>query len=574
MGRLELEPGDAIEICLLCGGEVASKCWSTAKSKLGWRMDLEKKIFRDRWYDSEPFTNAMEEEYSIILGYLEWNHLTFQSTKKDVVGMKPALSLSKMTEKSEFCKELGLTLVRSDVPARGIKISLYEYPSITSWTEEFPILLYKEEKKVLDGRRMDLTLLPNLGRKRKTRLLEKGVRNILDLISTPPSELTKIEGISDLLVRNWTMAASKVLEPRSNMAIARVFSAEPRTRIIFSNDTTKVEIVTPHYGQFFVRGHPQVESAVLESLHEHFGMFYNISMQRENVIKLTKKDQTQEIKIYGPWVIEALGFENKKDVDQILEGVSSTISGAYHLWDEKDVTLLIEAQKEFIDADQVLTNLTKKFSLEYSSIEDILEKDGTLVVDTNVIIDGRLSFLFVGAMQGTFGYEYTAQKREIIIPNIVAFEIKSMSDRYKPKKNEFYFGNLELLRLKALHDAGYISLKHLGEVPLFPPIAQYEKERWRFLSSLRDEYILKVLEEAPNSVLVTSDGRVAASAYIRGHDVVLLKPLIKGVREKLREKGVRYRELSKEEKDRIVRDLGIEIGAARERIIKLIMARE
>ena len=39
MNRLKLQPGDAVEIRLLCGGEMASTCWSFVKSKLDWQMD-------------------------------------------------------------------------------------------------------------------------------------------------------------------------------------------------------------------------------------------------------------------------------------------------------------------------------------------------------------------------------------------------------------------------------------------------------------------------------------------------------------------------------------------------------
>jgi rRNA-processing protein FCF1 len=296
-------------------------------------------------------------------------------------------------------------------------------------------------------------------------------------------------------------------------------------------------------------------------------------MLRENVVTLTKKDGSREIVISGPWIIEMLGFEDKNEIDKVLNDIRITIMSSYDLWEEKGVVQLIDAQKEFIDADQVLKSLVSKFALQYSSTEAILrvmEADKKVVIDTSILIDERLSFLIVRATQGTLGIEYSIERPIIVIPNVVIYEIKSMLDRKSPKESQYRSGNQELLRLRALHDAGYVSVEYIGETPLLPPVAQYEKGSWRFISSLRDEYILNVLGKTSNSVLLTSDGRLATSAYARGQEVVLIKPLDMEINERLKEDLIDYKNLNEYEREKILIKICEDIMVSKDKISNLI----
>lgn len=193
-------------------------------------------------------------------------------------------------------------------------------------------------------------------------------------------------------------------------------------------------------------------------------------------------------------------------------------------------------KRAFFEADQILDGLITKFSVPYSEIDEVLfalELNEKIVVDSSILIDSRLSSLIVRITQGRFKEKYHIREPpEIIVPNIVTFEIKSMIDRKRPKEVQYVLGDHELLRLKALSDAGYITLSYVGEIPSYPPVIEKEKGLWKFVGSLRDEYILKVLKQVENSVLLTADRELAKSAYIRDHEVILLRPLKEEIRQR------------------------------------------
>lgn len=569
---LNLDRSNAVEIELYCRGNLTSKCYTVVKNINDFNETLEKKVYKDQWYYSNPFKEIIKDIQSAILGYTEWNYLALKQEKKDIILGSPFLKVKRIYD-VQTCQEVRLRITRSEIHRKAIEYE-FEFPDILSQKEEFPMHGYVRGRVLsIDGRKTGLKSLPQLGSKRRALLIENKINNILELISTPNQKTTKIASISNSLRMTWNFTASKVLELVTDPVLARVFSSKPpATKILITKDTL-IEIISPFYAQFLVKGISHVESKILRWLNEYFGLYFNITMLRENVVTLTKKDGSREIVISGPWIIEMLGFEDKNEIDKVLNDIRITIMSSYDLWEEKGVVQLIDAQKEFIDADQVLKSLVSKFALQYSSTEAILrvmEADKKVVIDTSILIDERLSFLIVRATQGTLGIEYSIERPIIVIPNVVIYEIKSMLDRKSPKESQYRSGNQELLRLRALHDAGYVSVEYIGETPLLPPVAQYEKGSWRFISSLRDEYILNVLGKTSNSVLLTSDGRLATSAYARGQEVVLIKPLDMEINERLKEDLIDYKNLNEYEREKILIKICEDIMVSKDKISNLI----
>ena len=570
--KLNLDKTNAVEIELYCRGNLTSKCYTVVKDKNDFNETLEKKIYRDQWYYSNPFKEVINDISSAVMGYTEWDCLTLKREKRDIILGSPFLKVKSIHDVLT-CQEVKLRIKKSEIHRKDIEYE-YIFPDVLSQKEEFPMHGYVKGRIIsIDQRKTGLKSLPQLGSKRRALLIENKINNILELISSSHQKIAKIASISDSLLMTWNFAASRVLEPVTDLILARVFSSiPPATKILITKDTS-IDIVSPFYAQFLVKGKSRVESKILSVLNEYFGFYFNITMLRENVITLTKKDGSREIVISGPWIIEMLGYEDKDEIDKVLSDIGIAIMSSYDLWGEKDVVQLIDAQKEFIDADQILKSLVSKFSLQYSSPEDILramEYGKKLVIDTNILIDERLSFLIVRATQGTFGIEYFIENPVIVIPNIVTYEIKSMLDRKSPKESQYRSGNQELLRLRALHDAGYVSIEYIGEMPLLPPVTEYEKGSWRFVSSLRDEYILNVLGKTSNSVLLTSDGRLATSAYARGQEVVLIKPLDMEINERLKKDLIDYKNLNEYEKEKILIKICEDIMVSKNKISNLI----
>ena len=572
MNRLGLVHDDAVELRLNCRGKLTSKCYGVVKSKDKWNVELEKAAYGRFWYSSNFMEESLAEEECVILSHVEWNCLTLGFEKRHIVLMNPSLTIRKLPN-AKPAEELRLKIFDAVIPVEELESE--EYPTVV--LEKQNVVTWGQTKETrqnpINVRKVGLLSLPNLGHKRREALARHGITSILELISFPPNKLDKIERISKTLMSRWILASSKILEPSAFRLLAHVFLTRPRGVPVFVTNQTHVNIAIPFYTNFFVRGHPLVEAKILGSLKEILGIHFNVSMPRENVVKLEKKDRRQEIIIAGPWIAELTGFERKDEVEDILKRLLTCISSAFELWEDNDVLTLIEPQRAFIEADQILNGLVAKLSLPYSSGEELfyyMIRGEKIVVDTNILIDGRLSSLIVRAAQGTLTKEYLFERPEIIVPNIVTFELKSMTDRYRKKGTEAHLGDKELLKLKALHDAGYITLKHVGEIPLFPPVTQYEKGLWRFIASLRDEFILRVLSENPEYVLLTTDGRLARSAYIKGNEVVLMKRLVDEVEEKFQDRLEDYQAFSSRERRGLLKDICDQLLVPKESVLRAL----
>ena len=572
MDRSSLIHGDAVELGLSCRGKLASKCYGIVKSKDEWNAALEKVAYGPFWYSSNRMEEFLAKEECVILSYVEWNSLTLGLEKKDVVLMKPGLTIRKLPNVKP-AEEIRLKVIEAKTPVE--ELDFEEYPVVVLEKQDVVILGHTKETRhrPINMRKVGLLSLPNLGHKRREALSKNGISTILELISFPTDKLDRIKGISKTLMNRWIVATSKVLEPSAFRLLAQVFLTRPRGAHVFVTKQTRVDVATPFYTQFFVRGHPLVESKVLGSLEEMLGIHFDVSMPRENVVKLERKDRSQEIRVVGPWIMELTGFESLEEVEDVLENLNVCISSAFDLWEDEDVFALVEPQRAIIEADQILNGLVAKLSLSYSSAKDLIHyviRGEKIVIDTNILIDGRLSSLMVRAAQGTVKGEYLFGRPEIIVPNIVTFELKSMTDRYRKKETEARLGDIELLRLKALHDAGYLTLKHVGETPLFPPVTQYEKGLWKFIASLRDEFILRVVSENPESVLLTTDGRLARSAYIKGNEVVLMKRLVEEVKEEFQDMLEEYGTLSNRDRERLLKDISDYLLVPKETVLRAV----
>ena len=572
MDKLAVGENDVAEMKMLFEGKLASDSCSLIKAKEKWDSKLEKSAYGKGWYSQDINEKFLRNKSCIIIGYVDWNNLTFGWDIKELLYLNPAIEMKKCVG-INHCKKMVLKIL-AGLPAHvHKKVKFYEFADVVSEKKEIVLWCYtdKTKKKPINLKRIGLESLPLLGKKRRTILMEKGINNILELISTPPDKLRTIKGISYNLLEKWIFDSSKALHPSAYPLVCQVFLTEPKGQKLIVTNKTRVDVLSPYYSQFFVRGHPRVESKMLDKLQEIFGAFYTITMPRESVVTLLKKDGTEEINIFGPWIIEMFGFKNKNEAKEFLDKLKLVIKITFDAWGKKDVVQLIGPQEAYIEADQILESLVRKMSVQYADPKRILlemEGGGRIVVDASILIDGRLSSLIVRAMQGTLDYSITSP--EIIIPNIVSYEIKSMIDRPAPKEVQYRLADRELLRLKTLHDAGYITLKYVGEIPSLPPITQYEKGTWKFFSSLRDEYILRVLEEVDNPTLVTQDGRLARSAYIRGFEVIHIKPLIREVKDEFGQEIKKFGDLPKDEQEHLLIEIGDRLLVSRDTITEIL----
>ena len=573
MDKLAVGENDVVEMKMLFEGKLASRSYSLIKAKEKWDLELEKSAYRKGWYSRDMVEKFLRNQSCIVIGYVDWNNLTFGWDIKGLLYSNPTIEMKKYVEINP-CKKMLLKILGGLPSHAREKVKIYEFTDVVNEKHEIVLWCHtdKTKKKPINLKRIGLESLPLLGNKRRTILMEYRINTILDLISTPMDKLRTIKGISYDLLEKWVFDSSKALHPSAYPLKCQVFLTEPRGQKLVITKKTRVDALSPYYSQFFVRGHPRVEPKILDGLHEQFGAFYTATMPREGVVTLLKKDGTEEVNIFGPWIIEMFGFKHKNDVKEFLKQLKITIELTFEAWDEKDVVQLIKPQETYIEADQILESLVRELSVQYTDPKQILwkmERGGRIIVDTSILIDGRLSSLIVRAMQGTLGFSITTSP-EVVIPNIVSYEIKSMIDRPVPKEVQYHLADRELLRLKALHDAGYITLKYVGEIPPLPPIAQSEKGTWKFFSSLRDEYILGVLEEVDNPTLVTQDGRLARSAYIRGFDVIHIKPLIREVKDEFGKEIKKFGDLPKDEQEHLLIEIGDRLLVSRDTITEIL----
>lgn len=573
MDKLAVSENDVVEMKMFFEGELASESYSLIKAKEKWDLELEKSAYGKGWYSQDLAEKFLRNQSCIVIGYVDWNNLTFGWDIKSLLYSNPTVEMKKYV-KINPCEKMVLKILAGLPSHAREKVKLYEFADVVSEKQEIVLWCHtdKTKKKPINLKRTGLESLPLLGSKRREILKENGINTILELISTPQDKLRVIKGISYDLLEKWIFDSSKALRPSAYPLRCQVFLTKPRGQKLVVTKKTRVDALSPYYSQFFVRGHPRVESKILDGLHETFEAFYSVTMPRESIVTLLKKDGTQEVNIFGPWIIEMFGFKRKDDVKEFLKQLKVTIESTFDAWSDKDVVQLISPQETYIEADQILESLVKKLSVQYADPKQILremERGGRIIVDTSILIDGRLSFLIVRAMQGTLDFSI-ATSPEIVIPNIVSYEIKSMIDRPAPKEVQYHLADRELLRLKALHDAGYITLKYIGEIPQLPPITQYQKGAWKFFSSLRDEYVLRVLEEVDNPTLVTQDGRLARSAYIRGFDVIHIKPLIREIKDEFRQEIRKFRDLPKDEQERLLMEIGHRLLVSRNTITRIL----
>lgn len=573
MDKLTVAENDVVQIKMFIKEELVSESYSLIKAKEKWNVELEKSAYGKRWYSQDILEKFLKNQSCIVIGYVDWNNLTFGWNIKSLLYSNPTLELKRYVELNP-CKKMMLKILGGLPLHLSRKVKFYEFADVVSEKQEIVLWAHtdKTKKKPINLKRTGLESLPLLGSKRRTILMENGINTILELISTSLDKLRTIKGISYNSLEKWIFDSSKALRPSAHSLICQVFLTEPRGQKLVVTKRTDYDVLRPYYSQFFVRGHPRLESKILDELHETFGAFYTATMPREGVVTLLKKDGIKEVNIFGPWIIEMIGFKQKNEVKEFLEKLKECVESTFLTWGEKDVVQLISPQEAYIEADQILESLVRELSVQYTNTRQILSemaRGSRIVVDTSILIDGRLSSLIVRAMQGTLGFSITTSP-EIIIPNIASYEIKSMIDRPAPKEVQYHLADQELLRLKALHDAGYITLGFMGEIPPFPPITQQEKGTWKFFSSLRDEYILRVLEKVDNPTFVTEDGRLARSAYIKGFDVIHIKPLIREVKEEFGQEIKKFADLPKDEQVHLLTEIGNRLLVSRDTITKIL----
>ena len=572
MDKLVVGGNDIVEMKMFVDGKLASKSYSLIKPKEKWDLELEKSAYEKGWYSQDIVEKFLRSQSCIVIGYVDWNNLASGWDIKSLLRSNPTIELKKHVG-IDPCKKMLLKILAGLPSHAREKVKWYEYADVVSERQEIVLWCHTEKtkKKPINLRRTSLKSLPLLASKRRAILMENGINTILELISTPLDKLRAIKGISYDLLEKWIFDSSKLLCPSAHPLRCQVFLTEPRGQKLVVTKKTHVDALSPYYSQFFVRGHPRVESKILDGLHETFEAFYTVTMPREGVVTLLRKDGTQEVNISGPWIIGMFGFKHKKEAEEFLKQLKVTIESTFEAWGKKDVVQLIKPQETYIEADQILESLVRELAVQYSNPKQILRKmefGGRIVVDTSILIDGRLSSLIVRAMQGTLDYSITSP--EIIIPNIVSYEIKSMIDRPAPKEIQYHLADRELLRLKALHDAGYIGLKYVGEIPQLPPITQYEKGTWKFFSSLRDEYTLRVLEEVEKPTLVTQDGRLARSAYIKGFEVIHIKPLIQEIKDEFGEEIKKFGDLPNDEQEHLLIEIGDKLLVSKDTITEIL----
>ena len=532
---LKIMEGTVVKVKSNYGPWTTSTCYSKIYTKNTWNMHKELNHIDNMEYHLGFFENYLIKDDICFLGYFEWQSL-LESLRRwgtdKIATREPNITIERVGNVSK-AKSIKIRLLTPDFPYKIIQNSDVKTQNVVSIESNF-ISHFLENGVKIDLKRASLTRLTNVGPKRRALLRKSKITNICDLISNTPEDIFQKTGISKKIIQKWHMESTKLLELNSTTISSKIFSidsyssSKPKSNIYLIDNDTEIEVVIPDYAELSVKKHPMVESKILGQINENFGSKYQIFMDEINRINLISRDNKKEVKIYGPWIIEMLGFDSS-EFKEFYEELIWSIQQSYEIYDQNSVIILIEPQKNMIDPDQLLDALLNKVKLPESNIEDIFNyTKEKLILDTNILIDERLSYSIVKSKLGGFENINSNITQTIIIPNIVTLEIKSMMDRRKPKQNQYYCANRELTRLRALHDLGYISLEYLGETPSIPPIVQQEDNRaWTFMSSLRDEYILKIAETVVDSVIVSSDTKLAISAYIRGIEVIFLPALNK-----------------------------------------------
>ena len=569
---LALSEGDVIEMKLSIEDKFNRVVYTIIRAKENWDSEMEKSAYGKYWFSEAAASRILTDKSLVIIGYVDWNNLVYDWDSKSLIRVNPAIEIEKH-DKVRPCSKLMLKItsappmkISDNEPALDMSEVVREKSETILWfqTDE-------TKKKPVNMRRTGLETLHLLGVERKNILKNNGINTILQLISCPVEKLRKIRGISYHLLEKWIMSSSKALVPSAYPINCQVFLTKPRRQKLEVTDRTEIKVLAPYYSQFFVRGHPRVGSGILEALDCALGPFYNINMKRMDAVTLTGKDGGREVNLFGPWVVEMFGFDKKDEVEELLETLEGCIENAFQIGRERDVILLISPQETYIEADQILNALVNKLAVQYLSPKQMLQRlrwGERIIVDSNVLVDGRLSSLIMRAMMDTL--DYPQKKLEIVIPNIVTYEVKSMVDRPSKKVIQYRLANLELQRLRALGDAGYIGIEYSGEIPQVPPITEQEKGTWKFYSSLRDEYILKIMEEVDDATLVTQDGRLATSAYVKGLEVIHLKPLIKALKEDYTQEISSFSSIPRNEQDTILSEIADDLLVSKSTLREII----
>jgi len=338
MDRLNVGENDVVEISMFFQGELASKSRSLVKGKENWDLELEKSAYGKGGYSQDALEKFLRDQSCIIIGYVDWNNLTFGWDTKSLLYSNPTIKTEKIIETNP-CKKMLLRILAGFPSSVKGKTKFFEFADVIGEKQEIVLWCHTEktQKKPINLKRTGLESLPLLGSKRRAILMESGISTILELISTSTDKLRTIKGISYELLEKWIFDSSKALHSSAHPVRAQVFLTEPRGENLVVTDKTDYAFLSPFYSQFFVRGHPRVESKILDGLHETFGAFYTATMPREVLVTLLKKDGTEQVNIFGPWIIEMLGFKSKNDVKEFLEQLRDTIQVAFKALGENDV---------------------------------------------------------------------------------------------------------------------------------------------------------------------------------------------------------------------------------------------
>jgi len=529
---LKLSEGDPIYLRLLYGNEILGETLTFVNDKSKWNLTKEKKIYGKDWYSDDVINKIMKYKRFSVLGYLEWDCLSFRlgkslSFKELILEIEGILDI-------ENCNKVSIMPIIGEEPidTKGPNLMPHVLETgkiIRVWP------LDNSDNVKINKRKYGLSYLSGCGPKKKALLKTRGINSLFKVLSSSIGEISDIEGISKKTEEFWITSASKVIEPDLDSLSCQVMSTDPGEKPVKITKKTKFIFDYPYYAQLFVKGHPWINKELIKKIGSKLKEDYKITKPLIGLpesLSLRNRKNNRTISIYGPWVV-TMFYPNIKSAKEDLSYLEFEIESVLNLWG--DVVTLIEPQKRIMDTDQIVDSMVKKFSPDYSDTDEILYlmwENEELVLDTNIIIDGRISSLIIRATLSFFEREeYEIGKPTIIIPLVSAYEIKSMVDRYKKKDIPYTLGAEELTRLRALNDAGYITLVYDGELPPIPHISKDMKGLWQFIASIRDEYILPILEKRKNARLITSDKNLAVSAYARKYNLVLIRPLDKELKE-------------------------------------------
>jgi hypothetical protein len=552
---LKLSEGDPIYLRLLSGNKILGETLTFVNDKSRWNLTKEKKIYGKDWYSDDVINKIMKYKRFSVLGYLEWDCLSFW-WRKSLPFKELTLEIESILD-IEDCKKVSIMPIIGEEPIDTNGPNLM--PPVLETGKIIRVWpLDNLDNVKINRRKYGLSYLPGCGPKKKALLKTRGINSLFKVLSSSISEISDIEGISKKTAEFWITSASKVAEPDLDSLSCQVMSTDPEAKTVKITKKTEFIFDYPYYAQLFVKGHPRINKELIEKLGSKLKEDYKVMEPLTGLpesLSLSNRKNNRTISIYGPWVVTMIGYPDIESVKEDLSYLEFTMQYVLNLWG--DVVTLIEPQKRIMDTDQIVDSIVKKFSPDYSDMGGILylmRTNEELVLDTNIIIDGRISSLIIRATLSFFELEeYEIGKPTIIIPLVSAYEIKSMVDRYKKKDIPYTLGAEELQRLRALNDAGYITLVYDGELPPIPHISKDLKGLWQFIASIRDEYILPILEKRKKARLITSDKNLAVSAYARKYNLVLIRPLEKELREFFSDVLKKFKSLSSKKKEENVK---------------------